>query len=387
MTDVPPILAGVPGTFPHSVFHERHPRLIEQVIGAHPYGPAARVALRELLAESTNGTVRPPEPGGERVAPWLEWGREMWSRPWGEVPFLWAESYFYRRLLDAVGYFGEGPWRRIDPFGPTKAAELYGRAVDDELAALDGLVDRPVDSVRDALLRSALWGNQADLGFRLTAESGAVDTRLLVDDSAALWAALERTPGATVALIADNAGRELLPDLVLADHLLTVGPVDRVVVHVKPHPYFVSDATMTDLLAALRRLRDAETPQAREVGQRLWQAMADDRLVVRAHEFFCAPLSFHDMPADLAGELTGAAMTILKGDLNYRRLVGDRYWPPTTSFAELVRYFPTPVTALRTLKSDVVVGISAEQVNALDAAGENWRSSGKHALIQSNTAA
>ena len=49
----------------------------------------------------------------------------------------------------------------------------------------------------------------------------------------------------------------------------------------------------------------------------------------------------------------------MKGDLNYRRLVGDRLWPPTTPFADVTAYFPGPVAALRTLKSDVIVGLDA----------------------------
>lgn len=82
--------------------------------------------------------------------------------------------------------------------------------------------------------------------------------------------------------------------------------------------------------------------------------MNEGRLVPRTHEFFCAPLSFHELPEDLAVEFACASMTILKGDLNYRRLVGDRDRTPTASFADLTAYFPSPVTALRTLKSDVV---------------------------------
>jgi len=49
------------------------------------------------------------------------------------------------------------------------------------------------------------------------------------------------------------------------------------------------------------------------------------------------------MPADLRTELADAAVTILKGDLNYRRLVGDRHWPPTTPFAAVADHFPSPV--------------------------------------------
>jgi hypothetical protein len=40
------------------------------------------------------------------------------------------------------------------------------------------------------------------------------------------------------------------------------------------------------------------------------------------------------MPADLAARFERASITVLKGDLNYRRLVGDRDWPPLTPFAD-----------------------------------------------------
>ncbi|MBB5911825.1 hypothetical protein BJY24_000692 [Nocardia transvalensis] len=382
MTDAPQILAGVPGSFPNSVFHERHPKLIEQVIGAHPYGQVEQAALRKLLAESVGGVVEPLYTSADDADRWQEWGRDVWGRPWGEVPFLWAESYFYRRLLEAVGYFGPGVWRGIDPFGPTKAAELASPAVTDELNALAELADVPEEKKRDALLVSALWGNQADLGFQLTAGSGARDDRLLVDDSAALWSTLASATDPDVCLIADNAGRELLPDLILVDYLLTSGMAARVTIYLKPQPYYVSDATMNDLVAALRVLRDSDAAAAREAGDRLWLAMNEGRLIARMHEFFCAPLSFHDLPEDLSVEFACAALTILKGDLNYRRLLGDRDWPPTTPFADLTAYFPSPVVALRTLKSDVVAGLTAAQVADLDATGRPWRTSGEHALIQ-----
>ncbi len=111
--------------------------------------------------------------------------------------------------------------------------------------------------------------------------------------------------------------------------------------------------------------------------------MADGRLTVRAHPFSCAPLPYADMPADLRAEFAAATLTIVKGDLNYRRLVGDRRWPPTTPFADVTAYFPGPVAALRTLKSDVITGLDARTEAALvEAEGQRWRTGGTHALIQ-----
>ncbi|MFF3109175.1 damage-control phosphatase ARMT1 family protein [Kitasatospora sp. NPDC057904] len=383
MSNAPVIRSDVPGSFARGVFHERHPELVRRLLAALPYGPGERAAVERLLVESTTGVLEPLGDGAPDAARWEEWGAGLWGTPWEEAPFLWAESYFYRRLLDATGYFRPGAWQGVDPFAPFKGAELAGPAVDDELAALGGLDGLPAARRAEALLSSALWGNRADLSFQLTAGTGGPGASdLVADDSAQLWAELERTPGGRVCVVADNAGRELLPDLVLIDHLLAAGRAAQVVLHVKPQPYFVSDATPADVLAALQRLCAAPEPAASAVGERLWEAMAGGTLAVRTHPFSCAPLPYADMPEDLRAEFAGAALTILKGDLNYRRLVGDRRWPPTTRFAETAGYFPSPVAALRTLKSDVIVGLDAPTVARLDGTGTAWRTSGRHAVVQ-----
>ncbi|RKE18234.1 damage-control phosphatase ARMT1 family protein [Streptomyces sp. TLI_171] len=376
MSQAPVIGIDAPGSFARSVFHERHPVLVERLSAALPYEPAQRAALAALLAESLDGVLEPPAAGAPDAEQWRRWGEGLWGEPWSRAPFLWAESWFYRRLLEATGYFRPGAWQGIDPFGPFKAAELASPAVDAELAALDGIDALTEDQRRRALLSSALWGNRADLSFGLTTDAGRPEQGLVADDGAALWELLRS--GGRIGLVADNAGRELLPDLVLIDHLLTREAAEQVVLYVKPQPYFVSDATTADVLAALERLRSTPTG----IGERLWRAMREGALVVRTHAFFCAPLPYRDLPADLRAEFAEATLTLLKGDLNYRRLVGDRYWPATTPFAAVAGYFPTPVAALRTLKSDVVTGLDAATVARLDASGAHWRTGGRHALVQ-----
>jgi hypothetical protein len=61
--------------------------------------------------------------------------------------------------------------------------------------------------------------------------------------------------------------------------------------HLKPYPYYVSDATTADVIDCLRRLVNA-SGRAAEVGRRLWVAMGTDRLAIRTHPFYCAPLSY-----------------------------------------------------------------------------------------------
>ena len=377
----PPILSDDPASFPWSVLHDRHPALIEKVRDGLPYPPDRRRAL-DALAEEITGAIRPLPLDAHDHAVWAEWGRDHIGESWYAVPFLWAESFFYRTLLDAVGYFVPGPWQGIDPFEPFKSAELATPELAADLAALD---DPPAD--RDAaLVAASVWGKRADLGFRISACGPEADPGALVaDQSEVLWRLLDDQrddggPGA-VCLVADNAGRELVPDLVLADQLLETGRARTVALHVKAYPYYVSDATTADVTAALRRLLAAPGEAAR-IGHRLWAAMAGGTLTVHAHPFSVAPWSYDRMPADLAAEFAAATVTIMKGDLNYRRLVGDRTWDPLTPFEAATDYFPGPVAALRTLKSDVVVGLSTEVVAHLDATEKTWRTNGNHALVQ-----
>lgn len=375
--DAPPVLSNTPGSFPWSVLHDRHPALIKQVRDGLPY-PPDRLRALDVLAEEIEGVLRPLDRDAHDHATWAEWGRDYFGQRWYDVPFLWAESYFYRKLLEAVGYFAPGTWRGMDPFEPVKSAELRGRALEDDLSVLNGLSAEDRDA---GLLTAALWGNQADLGFQLAQGDRGRATGLVVDDSARLWSLVDLAE--TVCVVADNSGRELVPDLLFADQLLATGRARQVVLHVKAYPYFTSDATTADVVSCLRRVIAATGPVA-EAGRRLWQSIRDGALVVRTHPFSCAPWSYHHMPADLADEFAAASLTIMKGDLNYRRLVGDRSWPADTPFETVTGYFPGPVAALRTLKSDVVVGVPREVLTRLDDTGELWRTSGANALIQVN---
>jgi hypothetical protein len=382
-----------PASFAASVLRERHPAIVARVLADLPFAAPVCDGLARLLQDPT---VTPLPRDAHDCEDWDRWGGPHFGRSMFEVPFLWAENYFYRRLLYATGYHEPGPWRGIDPFGPQKAEDLPG---EEELRTLqqagDELLLLPEEEQHSALVAASLWGNRADLGFRLGWQPHDRDgnqdqshgqdhgqdrhrDHVLVDDTQRLWKHLAGgEPGGTVCVVADNAGRELLPDLVLIEFLLRTGLAARVELHVKPAPYFVSDALTADVLGELRRF-----PAGSTIGRRLWAALRDGTLELVTDAFYCAPLEFPDMPVGLAARFRAAKLTILKGDLNYRRLVGDRSWPPETSFAGTTAYFPGPVAALRTVKSDVVVGLAAGVEASLPA---SWRTSGVFALVQVRT--
>lgn len=403
MIQVPaPILSNVPGSFPEGVLLRRHPELIATVRRLTPYPGDVREAL-DALAATIDGAIPELPPDARDASFWRASAAGYVGRRWVDVPFLWAESYFYRLLLEATGYFRAGAWQGIDPFAPQKLAELGTPELARDLAGLDELVSAPAAGGLAAALSASLWGNRADLGFRLSDPSGFEEPAgrdradgLVADESSELWALLGGEPG-TVHLVADNAGRELTADLVLIDRLLETGRAADVVLHLKPSPYYVSDATTADLLAVLRRLAGALADAsagvlagaaagalagATAIAGRLRDALASGRLRVAAHGFWCTPGTFRELPADLAGDLSGAAVVIVKGDLNYRRLVGDAHWDPVTPFADVTGYFPAPVAALRTCKSDVAVGVEPERLARLESTAPGWRTDAAHAAIQ-----
>ncbi|MFG2300278.1 damage-control phosphatase ARMT1 family protein [Actinacidiphila glaucinigra] len=376
----PPITCDEPGSFARSVFQDRHPVLVSRILDAVPYGPERRRAFAALLEESRSGTVAGlPRDAPDRAA-WEEWGEGRFGRPWAELPFLWSESYFYRRLLDPAGYLAPGAWHGVDLFAPFKDAELDGPGFAADLAALDELPGLAPDDREHVLLAAAVWGNQADLGFTMVAEAAAPEASgtFVADESVRLWSLLD---GGTVVVVTDNSAREILADLALVDDLLASGRAREVDLLVKPRPYYVSDATTQDVLSCLRRMT-AAPGEAGRTGGRLLAALREGRLTLTAHPFACAPLGYRDMPDDLRERFAAARLTVMKGDLNYRRMVDDRLWPATVPFADVTAWFPGPVATLRTLKSDTVAGLAPETVARLDAGGTAWRTSGTHALVQ-----
>jgi hypothetical protein len=187
--------------------------------------------------------------------------------------------------------------------------------------------------------------------------------------------------GGKIGIITDNAGTELLMDIALTDFLLRTDLVSEVHLHLKPQPFYVSDAMIPDLAEGTDALIAAGGLAGR-LGRRVDGHVAAGALQPKTHPFYCMPLFFNDMPADLRASLAKLDLVIVKGDANYRRLVGDLYWPPTASFRELTAHFPAPLVALRTFKSEVVAGLAPGQAERAAAEDPEWLVDGKRGVIQ-----
>jgi hypothetical protein len=376
-TDPPDAPSG--NAFAHYSMSVRVPKILEEVSARNPdYPQSVHDSIARLRDDVRAGAPLPPL-GFPSPDVW-EWQAALDQRAgesWLATEWFFAENYVYRCLMMAVRHWETGR----DPFAPAKQEELAGAALWSGVRRALGLAASSDSERIAALLAGALWGNRVDLSYAVGVAFGAAgdSADLLCDDSARAAEQLLR-PGGDVHVVTDNTGSELSMDLVLADALLARAGA-RVSLHVKMHPTFVSDAAAADVWSLLAAFAARGGDEA-ALGDRLQQAWRDQRLRVLPDPFWNGPRFLWDRPPRLARELDAATAVVLKGDANYRRAVGDALWPAATTFAEATGYLPAPVVALRTLKSDAIVGLPADQLGRLDAADRDWRINGRRGVIQ-----
>jgi len=364
------------------------PQIINRVIADNAYPSEVVDALEDLRSEISSRPIQPLHESAADVAFWnTELSANYADRTWLEVPWYFAETYFYRRVLEAVGYFQPGGVGGCDPFQAQKH-----RQIDDDIQKLaaewEHLSILEPAARFEALLHSCLWGNRADLS-NLTVRVGALgglaaqqERHLILIDHTMQVRELLSGIVPRVDFICDNVGSDLLFDLALADFLLCQGWADEVHLHLKKQPFFVSDAMPADARLTIDRLQQTPGAAMQAWGRRLAEDLASGRLVLETDEFWTTCLMFRQLPPHLCEELAAAGLVLVKGDVNYRRLLSDRHWPHTTRMEDACAYFPALFVALRTLKGEIMVGLQPGQAEALQAEDSTWLINGKRGVIQ-----
>mmetsp|Transcript_28405 Transcript_28405/g.39920 ORF Transcript_28405/g.39920 Transcript_28405/m.39920 type:complete len:491 (-) Transcript_28405:368-1840(-) len=423
----PPILSDTPGTWAYDTMSRR----VDSDILQRTYedcesdlaSPGFENELKRFQdlrselqsAATTKLTYLPDLPAdasAERQREYAEW-KEMLSPfidnddTWLSAPWLVTEFYVYRRLMQALGYWDENSkGYKYDPFIKAKRDGLKSSPGSAE-AMLEKIFTLPKTKEGVALASAfALWGNKMDLSIwpadvsnqDVDVFSGVLASaseNLLHDDTLLLEDHCEKlraTGGGNVDIIVDNAGFELVTDLALAHHLVESGVAKCVTFQLKSHPTFVSDALEKDLLETVEyyaNLDSAAFPNCQKAGD-LWKTFLEKgQWKCNEDNFWVQPFAMWDMTEPLRTDMQQRCdLAFVKGDANYRRLLGDRLWDYSDPFQDVVGcYFPCPVCALRTLKAELGCGMDADQVERAKSLDDNWLVNGRFGVVHFGTGA
>jgi Damage-control phosphatase ARMT1-like domain len=319
-----------------------------------------------------------------------------------------SEFYLYRRINEAFRYFETG----YDMFVQQKAQGLI-----DAIPAINEIATKlPVilsgANLGDALtiaIQTSLWGNKMDLslwpaGLRKSdTASATVDTpgaisfgstlsagkKFILDDHTSAVVSLlselhAQGPSSKreIGIIVDNAGYELFSDMLLGHCLLELGAATSIRFFTKGHPTFVSDATNADFMETIDFLASSPSAPTAELAGQFSAHLDGGRFVLDSDLFWCQPTAFWDMPDSIQDKVELCKLVFVKGDANYRRLLGEREWAIDTPASDILSYWPVPVCALRTFKAEIGCGISREKVSEVQAADPTWMVGGRWGVVQ-----
>ena len=375
------------GSFARATILERKPQIIRQVLADNAYPPGIVAALEDFRDEIASRTIQPL---AESAADVPGWNRELAhhaGKTWLEIPWYFAETYFYRRLLNAVRYFQPGEWQGVNPFQKQKQNQMEAD-VQRLASGWEQLWALEPETRFEALLHSSLWGNRADLSNSTVLVKARGELATATERHLILINHTERVRNllaghlSRVDFICDNVGSELLFDLALADFLLRQGWAQAIHLNLKNQPFFVSDAMPADARRTVDLLKAAPGAGSQDLGARLDEDLTAGRLVFATDEFWTTSRMFRQMPTHLRQEMASVGLVLVKGDVNYRRLLDDRHWPHTTRMEDVCAYFPAPFAVLRTLKGEIMIGLEVGQTESLQAEDPDWMINGKRGVIQ-----
>lgn len=352
---------------------------------------------------------------------------------WFDSPWLLIECYLYRKIKEIS--LSTKHLKMFDPFVEQKQAACRASLsqmiiVASHLAEVEKITCQAANhshpserSEFSLFIQLALWANKSDLSIsgmsadkiqqqkmlaNIRESLESLQENILCDNMSEIWfkvqSVKDRVRSANqserpiyIDLVADNAGYEIFADLCLLHFLVLVFcPLSlessgvRFRIHLKRMPWYVSDAMKHDVDWLLGFLTTSEQDAVlRELGEKWKSFFASNFWEIYQDKFWTLPNDYAEMQPtaeELYETLKQSSLIIFKGDLNYRKLTGDRKWHILTPFRAALRGFtPAPLVALRTAKADVVVGI--EDINVFARINNNelprdWMISGEFGLIQ-----
>ncbi|KAK2589366.1 hypothetical protein KPH14_007908 [Odynerus spinipes] len=328
---------------------------------------------------------------------------------WFNTEWLYCECYMYRalaqqfRLMNAL--------RTYDPFEQQKR-DVFIQSLDSIKLVTKHILDivdraKLIEGAEKKqeffkLIKLNLWGNRCDLSLKPISNNTAcgnplnylenLNDYIIDDDTDFAWQLLNKqkpNDSNIIDIVLDNAGYEFFTDLCLAIFFINFGFAQKIRFYVKHYPWFVSDINTHDFHWTLQHMKTSADTKLQRIAKLSYDYLENNTWTIEEESYWTTFYDFAEMKEKdkaLYAKLSDAKLVIFKGDLNYRKLLGDINWDYTTSFKESLRGFlPTNILSLRTIKSDLCVGLPSGKAEMLFEKDENWMFTGEYAVIQATT--
>jgi uncharacterized protein with ATP-grasp and redox domains len=354
------------------------PSMIDQMLRANNYSEGIVAELTGLKDEMKNGAViRAPKGTGPEAEYWKN--RPYIGQKWTSADVAALELFAYSNflILEIVGYKQETGDN--DPSAPIKDKALADalRTFPDLVEEIDGMT-----SDRDRLfelLAKAVWGNKFDPsnpmgeGMRFIRDERELAVRKLLDRRKQM-----------IDYNADNAGPEILNDLLLIRQILKIDKYKKVRLQLKYTPLLVSDATRQDLDKTLEALAGHPSPLLKSLAKDLQSAIKGGRLIIVSDDATTvAGINFADRAGRARSMKENADIVIMKGDANYRWIFSNSHWGIDADPRQaLPAYFPDTLI-LRAIKHEVMIGADKDLVEEMNRGKELlWYRNGTAGMVQ-----
>ncbi|KAH8401017.1 hypothetical protein KR009_002435, partial [Drosophila setifemur] len=377
---------------------EQEPKIMEEC-GDYAHFDLKRIIwslelLREDIVKNREFEVlRVKAPDTENWNKFLK-GLSADKNNWFSSLWVHAECYMYRRIWSI--FHRSDTMANYDYFGHQKILACTSTALQmsTTLLATRGL-ERSLENFQ-LLMKLCVWSNRCDLSIsrevpddRIYEKLSEYDSDLLVNQSADIWNVLiEAYEPVYVDIVCDNAGFELFSDFLLGDYIIQSRLARRVRFHVKAIPWFISDATHKDFHWMLSFFcKNKQYPELKAFGCRMRRYLRNRSFILHETSYFwtsahvCSQMK--EVQPCLYVALSEASLAIFKGDLNYRKLLGDINNKSTAELSDCLQGFlPTSICALRAIKSDIYCGLPVCTVEWLTEDDPKWMLTGQKAIIQ-----
>jgi len=302
-------------------------------------------------------------------------------------------NLLYKHFIRCKGYKPLSPNREIKDIDPYFNAKNFSfkqandtwEVMKNNCQTIENLPlsqhSQKVDQILTLLINNAVTGNLGDLSQRKVNRDQFIKNKISKgpkwcwDDRGQLKKVIlniipdKENVDQYIDYITDNSQSEFIADIQLIYFFVIVLKI-KVRIWIRTIPVFVSDILYTDVKNFQSYIKNKHNSDSQFQAIDRMSACLNDTTKIEfiTHPDMDTPKCFHHFADDAKELWKNSKLIIIKGDLNYRKLVEDRHWQPKTSICKDKDYQHIPIFALRAVKSETIVNIKP---NAGDIEKEN----------------